>query len=60
MPWTTADVDKHKKGLTEAQKRKWVSIANAVRNRCLQGDGEPSYCDALAIKFANSKFKERK
>lgn len=31
MPWTTKDVDRHKKGLTDKQKRQWVAIANSVR-----------------------------
>lgn len=32
-PWGIADVDKHKKGLTKKQKKKWVAIANAILKR---------------------------
>lgn len=28
MPWTSADVDRHKKGLSPEQKKKWAKIAN--------------------------------
>lgn len=54
MPWTVADVDKHKKGLTPAQKKKWVSIANGTLKQC-QADGG-SDCEGKAIRVANSKF----
>jgi len=54
MPWTIADVDKHKKGLTDAQKRRWVSIANSVRIKCLEEGKKEAYCDASAIRQANA------
>lgn len=53
MPWTVADVDKHKKGLSAAQKRKWVKIANAVLKDCQEMNA--SDCDAKAIRIANSR-----
>lgn len=53
MPWTIKDVDKHKKGLTDKQKRQWVAIANSVRERCIKNGGDPNQCDVLAIKQAN-------
>lgn len=56
MPWTTKDVDEHKKGLTPAQKKKWVSIANGVLEQC-QADGGTD-CEGKAIRIANSKFSE--
>ena len=28
MPWSTSDVDKHIKGLSENQKHAWVDVAN--------------------------------
>ena len=28
MPWTVEDVDRHHKGLSAAQKRQWVAVAN--------------------------------
>jgi uncharacterized protein YdaT len=34
MPWTVKDVDSKKKGLTPAQKKKWVKIANGVLKDC--------------------------
>ena len=54
MPWTVKDVDKHKKGLTPAQKKKWVSIANSVLKDCQKKGG--SGCEGKAIRIANSKF----
>ncbi len=56
MPWTVKDVDEHKKGLTEAEKKKWVSIANSVRKTCIADGGSEKTCDAKAIRIANSKF----
>lgn len=47
MPWTKSDVDKHKKGLTDAEKEKWVSIANSV----LKDSGD----EGKAIRIANAK-----
>lgn len=52
MPWTVADVDEHKKGLTDAQKKRWVKIANSALKRCQDEGGED--CEASAIKQANS------
>jgi hypothetical protein len=48
MPWTAADADTHKKGLTKKQRRKWASIANAVFESCQD--------EAKAIKIACAKF----
>jgi len=56
MPWTIGDVDSHKKGLTPAQKKKWVSIANGVLDSCQKSKG--SDCEGKAIRIANSKFIE--
>ena len=50
MPWTVADVDKHKKDLTPEQKKKWISIANSV----LKDSGD----EGKAIRIANSKCVE--
>jgi len=54
MPWTVGDVDRHKKGLTTEQKKKWVSIANGVLKQCQEEGG--SDCEGKAIRIANSKF----
>lgn len=54
MPWSVKDVDSKKKGLTPAQKKKWVSVANGVLKKCQASGG--SNCEAKAIKIANSKF----
>ena len=35
MPYTVGDVDKHKKGLSDKEKREWTAIANDVLERCL-------------------------
>lgn len=47
MPWTVADVEHKKRGLSKDQKRKWVRIANAV----LEQTGN----DAVAISVANKQ-----
>lgn len=57
MPWSVEDVDKHKKGLSSAQKQKWVDIANSVLRHCQQ-DGPPEgveSCEELAIRTASSR-----
>jgi len=28
MPWTAEDVDRHHKGLSDAEKRLWMAVAN--------------------------------
>ena len=53
MPWTEADVDGHKKGLSQAQKKKWCDIANGVLADCKKRKGKD--CEALAIRVASSK-----
>lgn len=53
MPWTVKDVDKHKKGLTDAQKKRWVEVANSARAACLKKGKPENECDASAIKQAN-------
>lgn len=58
MPWSVSDVDEHKKGLTPAQKKKWVSIANGVLAQCIKDGGSDKTCAPKAIKIANSKFSE--
>ena len=54
MPWTTADVDRHKKGLNARQKRQWVEVANSALKRCTDDGGSQSACEASAIRQANS------
>lgn len=54
MPWTAADVDKHKKGLTPSQKTQWAKIANGALKSCQAKKG--SDCEGRAIRIANSKF----
>ena len=58
MPWAVNDVDKHKKGLTSEQKKKWVSVANSVLKDCLAKGGTDKTCAPKAIRIANSKFSE--
>jgi hypothetical protein len=57
MPWTVKDVDKHKKGLSPAQKKKWVETANGVYRSCMV-NGDDKTCTPKAIRIANSKFSE--
>lgn len=56
MPWSASDADKHKKGLTPAQKKKWAKVANSVLKECLDDGGSQKTCEAKAIRIANSKF----
>jgi len=53
MPWKLEDVSKHKKGLTDKQKKQWVRIANSVLARCLKKGGTEKTCAPSAIKQAN-------
>ena len=53
MPWTIKDVDQHKKGLTDKQKKQWVRIANSVLASCIKKGGTDESCAASAIKQAN-------
>jgi len=46
MPWTTADVDRHKAGLSPKQKRQWVHVANSALAR--------GASEASAIRQANA------
>jgi len=53
MPWTVKDVESHKKGLTDKQKKQWVRIANSVLARCIAKGGTDESCAPEAIKQAN-------
>ena len=53
MPWTVTDVDKHKKGLSDKQKKQWVRIANAALKACLKKGGTDESCAPSAIRQAN-------
>jgi len=59
MPWTVEDVDRFKQGLTDAQKRQWVEVANNVLERCLADGGSQSECEASAIRQANGTVANR-
>lgn len=52
-PWRVSDVDRHKSGLTAAQKRQWVAIANERLATCLADGGSQSNCEGSAIRQAN-------
>jgi hypothetical protein len=58
MPFKKSDVDKHKKGLSSAQKEKWVDIANGVLSECIKNGGSDKTCAPKAIRIANSKFMD--
>lgn len=53
MPWEIDDVDKHKKGLKDTQKKQWVAIANKTISACLKKGKGQKECEAMAIKAAN-------
>lgn len=57
MPWTVDDVEKHNKGLSDAQKKTWVRVANTALARCIQSKGKN--CDASAIKQANAVVSKK-
>lgn len=50
MPWTSSDADRHKKGLTPLQQKRWAAIANDV----LKSSGD----EGKAIRIANAKCCE--
>lgn len=60
LPWTVNDVDKHKKGLTPAQKKQWVKIANGIYDSCMAQGGADEECATKAIRIANSKVGSEK
>jgi len=51
MPWTVADVEEFKKGLSDEKKKRWVRIANSVLRKCREEGGEN--CEASAIRQAS-------
>jgi hypothetical protein len=54
MPWTVADVEQHKKGLSDKQKKRWVVVANDALHRCVEKGGAEKSCTASAIRRANA------
>ena len=59
MPWSVADVDRFRKDLNPADKERWVSVANAVRDEKLAGGATPEEADAAAVIAANAALKDR-
>lgn len=53
MPWDINDVSRFKRGLTDAQKRRWVRIANSALASCLARGGNQSTCEGSAIRQAS-------
>jgi hypothetical protein len=53
MPWTVDSVDKHKKGLSPEQKKKWVATANSALAACIKKGGTDKSCAPQAIRIAN-------
>lgn len=54
MPWNVSDVDKHRKGLSDAQKEQWVAVANAAYEQCMAEGGDDATCAPAAIQQANA------
>lgn len=52
MPFTTADVEGHKRGLSTAQKTLWVRVANRALTVCEEAG--KSDCEGKAIRQANA------
>ena len=53
MPWTEADVEKHKKGLSDKGKKQWTRIANSVLKREMEKGVPEKKAAATAIKEAS-------
>ena len=58
MPWKTEDVERHKKGLSDKDKRQWVATANSALKACLADDGDTEKCEGRAIRIANAAVAE--
>jgi hypothetical protein len=59
VPWSVADVDRFRKDLNPADKERWVSVANAVRDEKLAGGATEEEADAAAVIAANAALKDR-
>lgn len=59
MPWTVKDVDSHKKGLNDAQKKTWIKIANGSLKTCIAEGGTDKSCAGRAIRIANSRYEKQ-
>lgn len=60
MAWTVEDVEKYCRGLTAAQKNRWVKIANDSYSRCCdEGERTSLDCEVSAVKVANAKFADK-
>lgn len=53
MPWTTDQVEKHRKGLDDKGKAQWVAVANSVYDKCIKDGGDDKSCAPKAIQQAN-------
>jgi len=53
MPFTMDDAEKHKKGMTEKQKKQWMRISESVRKREMKKGMSEKEAAASAIKQAN-------
>jgi hypothetical protein len=58
MPWSVGDVEGFNKGLTDAEKERWLGAANGYLKTCLADGGTAETCEASAIKIANAAVKE--
>jgi len=58
VPWKTEDVERHKKGLSDKDKRQWVATANSALKACLADDGDTEKCEGRAIRIANAAVAE--
>lgn len=58
MPWTVADVESHKKDLSDEQKKAWVKIANEALADCIEEGTDEDECEGRAIRIANDAVEE--
>lgn len=60
MPFSVGDVNKHYKGLTSAQKKTWVKVANTALSACMAKGKSDAVCAPSAIRIANSAVNKMK
>lgn len=53
MPWSTDDVERFKKGLSDEGKKKWVATANSVLSECMKNGGTEKECAGKAVRIAS-------
>lgn len=58
MPFKINEVEKHRKGLNTANKKKWLQVANGILKSCMEKGGSELSCEVTAIRTANGSFSD--